>query len=59
VAWVIWNLILVRLEIVLVSAQYRCTVCTECTIGSEVLGDVGHMESRFDTFGDRASAGAR
>jgi hypothetical protein len=25
--WVMWNLISVRLEIVLVSVQYRCSVC--------------------------------
>jgi hypothetical protein len=37
--WVMWNLVLVRLEIVLVLVQYRCTVCTECTIGSEIILD--------------------
>jgi hypothetical protein len=37
--WVMWNLVLVRLEIVLVSVQYRCTVCAECTIGSEIVLD--------------------
>jgi hypothetical protein len=36
---VMWNLILVRLEIVLVSAQDRCTVCTEHTIGIEIVLD--------------------
>jgi hypothetical protein len=34
--WVMWNLVSVRLEIVLVSVQYRCTVCAECTVGSEI-----------------------
>ena len=28
-----------RLETVLVSAQDRCTVCAECTIGSEIILD--------------------
>jgi hypothetical protein len=37
--WVVWNLILVRLETVLVSVQYRCTICAECTIGSEIVLD--------------------
>jgi hypothetical protein len=37
--WVKWNLVLVRLEIVLVLVQYRCTVCAECTIGSEIILD--------------------
>jgi hypothetical protein len=35
VIWVVWTLVLVRLEIVLVSVQDRCTVCTEHTIGIE------------------------
>jgi hypothetical protein len=35
--WVVWNLILVRLEVVLV--QDRCMVCTEHTIGIEVISD--------------------
>ena len=49
-----WKLILVHLEIVLILTQDRCTVCAERNIGSEVildapdelLGDVGHVESR-------------
>ena len=65
--WVMWNLVLVRLEMVLVSVQDRCTVCTEHTIGSEniwthpmeLLGDVGHVESGFGPFGDGVSIGAR
>jgi hypothetical protein len=52
--WVMWNLILVRLETVLVSVQDRCIICAECTIGSEksswthtieLVGDMGHVES--------------
>jgi hypothetical protein len=39
VTWVMWNLVSVRLETVLVSVQDRCTVCAECTIGSEVILD--------------------
>jgi hypothetical protein len=37
--WVMWNLVSVRLETVLVSVQYRCTVCAERTIGSEIILD--------------------
>jgi hypothetical protein len=37
--WVMWNLFLVCLEIVLVPMQYRCTVCAECTISSEIILD--------------------
>jgi hypothetical protein len=36
--WVLWNLISVRLEIVLVSVQYRSTVYAE-RIGSEIVLD--------------------
>jgi hypothetical protein len=32
-----WNLVLDRLETVLVSVQDRCTVCTEHTIGIEIV----------------------
>jgi hypothetical protein len=35
--WVVWNLILFRLEIVLVLVQYRCMICAERTIGSEIV----------------------
>jgi hypothetical protein len=37
--WVMWNLVLVHLEIVSVSLQYRCTVCAEHTIGSKIVLD--------------------
>jgi hypothetical protein len=37
--WVMWNLILIHLETVLVSVQYRSTVCAKCTIGSEIVLD--------------------
>jgi hypothetical protein len=65
VIWLKWKLISVGLEIVLLLTQHRCTVCTEVTIGMEImhlmelLGDVGHAESRFGLFGDSVSVGAR
>ena len=62
-----WNLVSIRLEIVLVLVQDRCTVCPEGTIGSEIiwinpmelLGDVGQEESPFFPFGDIVSVDAR
>jgi hypothetical protein len=33
------NLVLVRLDTVLVSVEDRCTVCTEQTIGIEIVLD--------------------
>ena len=49
-----WKLVSVRLQIVLFLTQDRCTVCAERSIGlgtslthpMELLGDVGHVESR-------------
>jgi hypothetical protein len=37
--WVVWNVVLVRLETVLVSVQDRCTVYTEHTMGIEIVLD--------------------
>ena len=37
--WVMWNLVVVRLEIVLVLVQHRCTVYVERTIGSGIILD--------------------
>jgi hypothetical protein len=37
--WVMWNLILVPLEIVSVSLQYRFTVFAKHTIGSKIVLD--------------------
>jgi hypothetical protein len=37
--WVMWNLVLVYLVTVLVSVQYRCTVCAKHSIGSEIILD--------------------
>ena len=39
VTWDMWNLVLVRLETVLLSVHDRCTVCAKRTIGSEILLD--------------------
>jgi hypothetical protein len=60
-------LVLVCLEIVLILTQDRCTVCAERTIGSEIvlhapmdlLGDISHVESHFNPFGDSCSVSAR
>jgi hypothetical protein len=65
--WVMWNLVLVRLEIVLVSVQDKCTVCAKQTVGSEIvwthlvvlLGDKAQVEARFTTFVDSANLHAR
>ena len=46
VMWDMWNLILVRLEIVLVSVHDRCTVCAERTIGSEIVSDAPNGTTR-------------
>ena len=60
-------LVSVYLEIVLILTQHNCKFCTECTLVSkiilvhpmELLGDVGHVESRFVLYGDSVSVGAR
>jgi hypothetical protein len=48
--WVMWNLVLVRLEIVLVSVQHRFTVCVEHTICSEIV-----LDASDDTIGSSGS----
>ena len=56
--WVKWKLVSVCFDIVLISIQDKCTVCTERIIGSEIcldapdvlLGDVGEEEARFSPF---------
>jgi hypothetical protein len=61
------ELCLVRLEIVLILTQDRCTVCTERTIGSQIvfdapdglISDMGRVESCFSLFGDSVSVSAR
>ena len=65
--WVEWKLILLCLEIVLILAQDRCTVCAECTMGMEIIlaipagtvGDVDEVEARFSPFGDSVNFDAR
>ena len=51
----------VRLKMVLVLVQDRCTVCAKCTIGLEIildapdgtlLGDEAQVDVRFGLFGD-------
>ena len=45
----------------------RCTVCTKCTIGSDIvfnipmvlLGDEAQVDACFSPFGDSANPGAR
>jgi hypothetical protein len=57
----------VRLEIVLILTQDRCTVCTERTIGSQIVwdtpdglvSDMGRVEFHFSLFGDSVSVSAR
>ena len=66
-AWVKWKLILFHLEIVLISAQDRCTIYAECTTGMQIvldvldgtLRDVGQGEARFSPFVDSVSLDAR
>jgi hypothetical protein len=37
VTWVKWKVISVHLEMVLITAQDRCTVCVELAMGSEIV----------------------
>ena len=65
--WVKWNPVLDRLEIVLVLAQDRCTVCAKRTMGLDIvfnapmalLGDKAQVEARFSPCGDSANLDAR
>jgi hypothetical protein len=67
VTWGKLKLVSVCLEIVLVSVQDGCTICTECTTGMEIilgtldctLGDLGLVEAHFGPFGDSVNLGAR
>ena len=62
-----WKLVLVHSETVLASVQDRCTVYTNCTIGSKIILEapdgtpryVGHVESCFGPFGDSVSVATR
>jgi hypothetical protein len=57
----------IRLEIVLVSVQDRCTICAKYTIGLEIilihlmllLGDEAQVEARFGLFGYSVNLDAR
>ena len=61
--WVMWNLVLVQLEMVLLSVQHRCMVCAKCIIGSEIvlahpmllICDEAQVEARFGPLGDSAN----
>ena len=65
--WVLWNLVLDRLDIVLVSVEDRCMVCAKCTIGSDIafnapmvlLGDEAQVEAPFSLFVDSANLDRR
>jgi hypothetical protein len=65
--WVMWNLVSVRLEIVLIMPLDKHPVCTEVSEAQksfwmnrmELLRDVGHVESHFSSFGDGVSVSAR
>jgi hypothetical protein len=60
-------LVLVCLKIVLTLTPDRCTVYAERTVGSELfwmhlmdlLDDIGHVEFRFNPFGDSGTVSAR
>jgi hypothetical protein len=51
--WIMWNLVLVHLETMLVSMQYRCMVFAEHTIGSEIV-----LDEPDDTPRSRGSSGS-
>jgi hypothetical protein len=64
--WVLWNLVLVRLEMVLVSVQDSVMDCTKRTRGSEIILDhsmvllsyEAQLEAHFGPFGDSANLDA-
>jgi hypothetical protein len=61
------KLLSVRLEIVQMLMQDRCTICAKRIIGSkiilmhpmELLGDMGHLEACFSPLGGGVTVGAR
>ena len=65
--WVLWNLVLDRLQIVLVSVEDRCMVCAKRTVGSDIifnapmvlLVDEAQVEAPFSLFVDSANLDAR
>ena len=64
--WVLLNLVLDRLEIVLVSVVERYMVCAKRCIGSDIIfnalmvlqGDEDQVEAPFSPFGDSANLDA-
>ena len=58
-------IVFLRLDIVLILTQDRFAVCAKLAQKSfwmrpmELLGDVGHVESRFCLLGDNVGVGAR
>ena len=62
-----WNLVSIRLEIVFVLVQDRCTVCARRSIGSIIILDTPggtprsevQVEAHFSSFGDSANVDAR
>jgi hypothetical protein len=62
VTWVMWNVVLVRLEIELASVQVRCTVCAEHFNAQKSfwMHPMVHLvEAHFGPFGDSANLDAR
>ena len=65
--WDIWNVVSVRLEVVLVSVQVRCMVGAKRTIAQKLfwthsmvpLGNEAQVEAHFDPFGHSANLDAR
>ena len=61
------NHVSVHLEMVLVSVQYRCTVCAKRAIGSEtvldapmvLLGGEAQVQARFSLFRDSVTVGVK
>ena len=64
---VLWELVSFCLEIVLVSVQGRCTVCTKRTLGLDIVfntpmllvGDEAQVEARFCLCRNSANLDAR
>jgi hypothetical protein len=65
--WVLWNLISVRLEMVLVLVQDRCTVYAKLAKAQKsfwkhlmvLLGDEAQVEAYLGRFGDSANLQAK
>ena len=64
---VMWNLVLVRLEMVLVSLQDRCKVCAKQTMAQKsfwmhrmvLLGDEAQVQALYGQFRDSTSLETR